>query len=325
MSGAWWRPRLTGDPGGDHHAVTIHHGCIIVSLAFAAAIVHSAGWRAGHRLAPLVTGEVAALAALVLNYFGQWAWAARLAVFGALIADAFLAAQSRDGFRSIAMLGFPGILVIAVMLLRAADYLVLASATLLTVTALGVAEIHGLVPWVPLVHSRTDYSAVLTVDFTLLAIACIGGLLTRNIRLNVARIRTTVDQLAQANRELAMSEAKYRSFVELAADAIFVTSRDGRILEVSRQAAALTGTPKERLLGVPITSILSPAEPEDPPIPLQLLAQGVPVMRRCRICQPDGAVVEAEVHSAMLPDGPILCFCRDITERQRAEEERKGL
>jgi PAS domain S-box-containing protein len=305
--------------------VTIHHGCLIVSLAFAGGIVRAAGWGGGHRLAPLVIGEVAALAALALNYLGQWAWAARLAVFGALFADAFLAAQSRDGFRSIPMLGFPGILVIAVMLLRGVDYLILSSATLLTVTALGVGEIHGWTPWVRLAHSHTNYSAVVTVDLTLVAIACIGGLLTRDARLNLARIRSTVDQLAQANRELALSEAKYRSFVELAADAIFVTGRDGTILEVSRQASALTGIARERLPGVSMTSILSPAESEGSPFPLDLLAQGVPVMRRCRIGRPDGTAVEAEIHSAMLPEGAILCLCRDITERQQAEEERKRL
>jgi signal transduction histidine kinase/ActR/RegA family two-component response regulator len=74
-----------------------------------------------------------------------------------------------------------------------------------------------------------------------------------------------------------------------------------------------------------MTSILSPDGPEGSPFPLDLLAQGVPVMRLCRIGRPDGTAVEAEVHSAMLPEGPILCFCRDITERQQAEEERKKL
>jgi PAS domain S-box-containing protein len=325
MSGAWWRPRPTGDSGGDHHAVSIHYGCVVASLAFAAGIVRSTGWGAGYRLAPLVIGELTALAALVLNYFGQWAWAVRLAVFGALFANAFLVTEARDGFRSIAMLGFPGLLVIAVMLLRAVDYLLLASATLLTVTVLGVAEIHGLVPWVPIVHSPTDYLTVITVDLTLLAIAFIGGLLARDARLNLAAIRTSADRLAAANRELARSEAKYRSFIELAADAIFVTGRDGTILEVSRQASALTGIARERLLGASMTSILSPVEPEGSPFPLDLLEQGVPVMRPCRIGRPDGTVVEAEIHSAMLPEGPILCFCRDITERKQAEEERKNL
>jgi PAS domain S-box-containing protein len=104
-----------------------------------------------------------------------------------------------------------------------------------------------------------------------------------------------------------------------------VTGPDGAILEVSRQASALTGIPMERLPGVSMTSILSPAGPEGSPFPLDLLAQGVPVMRPCRIGRPDGTVVEAEVHSARLPEGSILCFCRDITERRQAEEERKRL
>jgi PAS domain S-box-containing protein len=325
MSGTWWRPRSTGDPGGAHHALTIHYGCVALALAFAVVIVRVAAWERGYQLVPLVLGELTALIALLLNYFGHWAWALRLATFGALTASALITSGSRDGFRSLAMLCFPALLVIAVMLLRAADYVVLAGATLVTVTCLGVAEIHGWLPWVPIMRSPTDAVSVFMVDLVLVVTAFIGGMVARDARLNLAGIRATVDQLASANRELARSEARYRSFIELAADAIFVAGRDGAILEVGRQASALTGIARERLLGASMTSILSPIEPQASPFPLDLLARGVPVMRPCRITRPDGTVVEAEVHSAMLPEGPILSFCRDITERKQAEEERKKL
>ena len=325
MSGAWWRPRPTGDPAGDRHAASIQYGCIALSLAFAVVIVRVAVWDAGDRLVPLAIGEFTALGALALNRFGRWAWAVRLAAFGILLASAAIATVSRDGFRSIAMLCFPALLVVSVKLLRAADYLVLACATVLTVTCLGVAEIHGLIPMVPIMRSPTDPNTIFLVDVILVVTAFLGGLLARDARLSLAGIRATVDQLASANRELARSEAKYRSFVEFGVDAIFVAGRDGTILEVSRQASALTGLARERLIGASMTSILAPTGPEGSPFPLETLTQGVPVMRPCRIGRPDGTVVEAEIHSAMLPDGSILCFCRDITGRRQAEEERKKL
>ncbi len=305
--------------------MSIHYGCIAVSVAFAIAIVRVAGWESGSRLPPVVAGEVVALAALALSYLGQWAWAIRLAALGALAVDAIMAAEAQDGFRSIALLGFPGLLVVAVLVMRAADYLVLAGATLLTVTVLGVAEINGLIPWVPIARSPTTYATILMVDLVLVMTAFLGGLLARDARLNLASVRATVDRLATTNLELARSEAKYRSFVELAADAIFVTTPGGTILEVSRQAERLTGVDRERLLGTPMTSLLLPRLAEEDPFPLDLLARGVPVMRPCRIGRHDGRVVEAEMHSAMLPEGPILCFCRDITERRQAEAERKIL
>ena len=324
MSTVWWHPRLTGDAGRDRHAVSIHFGCIALAVALAVVIVRSA-WLHGRLLLPESFAELIVLGAVALNYAGRWIWAARLAAFGVLIAVAFSVMGAHDGFRSITMLSLPGLLLIAVMLLRAVDYLVIAGATLLTVTGLGVAEIYGLIPTVPIVRTPTDYYTVLLVDLILVVIAIFGGLLAHDARLNLAGIRASVRQLAAANRELGRSEAKYRSFIELAVDAIFVVGRDGTILEANRQASAITGVARVQLLGAPMTTIIAAVEPEGNPFPLEVLAQGVAIMRPCRIGRPDGAVVDAEIHAAMLPEGSILCACRDISERIQAGEERRRL
>jgi PAS domain S-box-containing protein len=324
MSAAWWHPRPTGDPARDRHAVSIHFGCIALAVALAVVIFRSA-WQHGRLLVPESFAESMVLGAVALNYAGKWIWAARLAAFGVLFAVAFAVMGAHDGFRSITMLAFPGLLLIAVMLLRSVDYLAIACATLLTVTGLGLAEIHGLIPTVPIARTATDYYTVFLVDLILVVIAIFGGLLAHDARLNVAGIRASVDQLAAANRELGRSEAKYRSFIELAVDAIFVVDRGGKILEVNRQATAMTGVASEHLLGTSMMTILLPAEPEGEPFPLEVLAQGLAVMRPCRIGRPDGTTVDAEIHAAMLPEGSILCFCRDISERKQAGVERRDL
>jgi PAS domain S-box-containing protein len=321
MLPAWLYPKSTGDPGGDRHAASLHFGCLALFITFALLLLRSVGWRHGDQSAPLATAELAVLAALAMNYVGKWTWAARFITGGVLFATAWLVIEAQDGFRSISMLAFPGLLMMAVMLLKAADYLVLAAATLGTVTFLGVAEIQGMVPTVPIVRSTTDWATVAIVDLTLVVIAIFGWLLARDTRLNLAEIRGTVDKLAAANRELARSEEKYRSFIELAVDAIFVASRDGVILEVNRQASSLTGLARDELLGVSMLTILSPSEAGEDPFPLGLLAEGVPIMRACRIGCSGGAVMEAELHSVMLPEGRILCFCRDISERIRTEQQ----
>jgi PAS domain S-box-containing protein len=209
------------------------------------------------------------------------------------------------------MLAFPGLFLIGAMLLRGRDYLILACAIVLTVTGLGVAEIHGVIPTVPLAHSSTDYVTIFFVDVILAVIAIFGGLLSRDARLNLEGIRAAVDDLTAANDELRRSEAKYHSFIELASDAIFAVDRDGIILEVNRQASVIAGIAEEELPGTSITSVISP---------LDVPAAGTAIMRRGRIVRADRRVVEVEINSAMLPGGPILCFCRDVSERRRAEE-----
>ncbi|MCX6632736.1 MAG: PAS domain S-box protein [Candidatus Solibacter sp.] len=291
-------------------------GYLVLSIAFALAITRSAGWRNGRMLVPLAIGELAAVAALILNYVGKSFWAARIGAFGVLVALAFMVTGSNDGFHSIAMVCFPGLIVVAVMMLGKVDYLVLAFATLLTATGLGVAEIQGVIPTVPLRQTRTDYFTVFFVDLALGVIATFGGLLARDARLNLAGLRA-------GHRELELSEAKYRSFTELAVDAIFVVDRDGMILEVNRQASAITGVARRQLVGASMGTVLAPDRSNGSPFALDVPAEGAPILRAGRIVRPDGAMVDAELHSGALPDGLILCSCRDMTERKRAEESQR--
>jgi two-component system, cell cycle sensor histidine kinase and response regulator CckA len=325
LSVLWRHPIPDGDSGGHRHARSVHAGCLALALITAVILVRVELSGNREQALPLMAVEVVVLAALALNYVGRWIWAVRLAAFGILLGSVFIVSQARDGFRSIVMLSFPGLLMVAVMLLGAADYWLLASATLLTVTGLGVAEIHGLIPTVPITRSPTDYSTVLIVDLMLGVIAFFGGLLARSTRLNLEETRATVEQLAAANRRLKRSEARYRSFIELAVDAVIVVDQDGKISEVNHQASVLTGVARDELSGVSIASVLSPIDPEHGRFPLDLLADGASIMRAFRVVRPDGTVVETEMHSAVLPDGLILCFCRDITERRRAAEEREKL
>src|ERR1017187_523728 len=125
MSAAWWYPRPTGDPGRDRHARSIHFGCMGLSIAFALVLVQSA-LRHGELLLPEISAELMVLGALVLNHLGKWVWAARLGTYGVLVDTAFMVMGAHDGFRAITMLVFPGLLLIAVMLLPAGDYLGLA-------------------------------------------------------------------------------------------------------------------------------------------------------------------------------------------------------
>ena len=208
--------------------------------------------------------EVPVIAAIVTSYMGQWKWATRIVTFAILVALAMLVIDARDGFRSIAMLGFPGLLVISVLLLDRVSYLVFAFVTLLVVTSLGVAEIHGLSPRVPIARSPTNYATIANVDLMFLLIATVGGLLAADLRRNIGHIRGTADQLAAANRELKITEGRYRSFIEQAVDAIFVTDSEGVIQEVNWRASDLTGREREQLLGAPIMAILSPVEAANP-------------------------------------------------------------
>src|SRR5436190_7399851 len=119
----WFYPKPTGDPGRDRNARTVQFACLL--LAFTLSVVAILNVISGHPSAetPILVLPVAGLvAAMVTNRAGNWEWAARTAFLVALLFAMLLVIEARDGFRSLAMLMFPGMLLISVMLLDQASY-----------------------------------------------------------------------------------------------------------------------------------------------------------------------------------------------------------
>ena len=124
-------------------------------------------------------------------------------------------------------------------------------------------------------------------------------------------------------RALHHSERKYRALVEQASDSIFITSEDGRLLDVSSQACLLLGYSRAALLALGIPDILAPPEPDEqiPPLAERLAALRAGKITRYehRLRRQDGSQVAVEIASKLLDDGRIQAIARDITVRKLAE------
>jgi hypothetical protein len=77
-------------------------------------------------------------AAILMNREGRRNWTARTAIFALLLTATLLVFEAHDGFRSTAMLVFPGMLLISVMLLDRTSYMVATGIVLLAVAGLGI-------------------------------------------------------------------------------------------------------------------------------------------------------------------------------------------
>jgi hypothetical protein len=163
-SAFWFYPKPTGDPGRDRNARTLQFACFL--LAFAVGLVAVLDTIEHEpRETPLLVFAVAGLVvAMVMNRAGMPAWAARTAFLVVLLAAILLVFEARDGFRSHAMLAFPGLLFISVMLIDRASYVTTAVIVLVAVAALGIAEKHGLTRAIPHVRTSTNYGSIFFVD-----------------------------------------------------------------------------------------------------------------------------------------------------------------
>ena len=133
-------------------------------------------------------------------------------------------------------------------------------------------------------------------------------------------MRRMAASVLERETRLRRSEASVSSILEGAADAIFITDQNGRYQYVNQQATRLVGYRRDQLLAMTIAD-LAPAE-DLAGIERQFaeLLSGGAMLSEQWLMRSDGSSVAVEVNGTLLPDGQVLGFCRDITERKQAEK-----
>jgi two-component system, cell cycle sensor histidine kinase and response regulator CckA len=115
-------------------------------------------------------------------------------------------------------------------------------------------------------------------------------------------------------------ENPYLQLLEMAPDAFFRGSAQGKLLYVNKSGLALTGYTQEELLSMSIQEMFPAAILEEKPLRFDLLKEGKVVKAERMLRTKSGKLIPVEMHSRMMPDGTFQSFMRDISERKRAEE-----
>jgi two-component system, cell cycle sensor histidine kinase and response regulator CckA len=141
--------------------------------------------------------------------------------------------------------------------------------------------------------------------------------------IGVIGIVRDITDVKEFEEELRGSEARFRTLVEQAADAFFVHGRDGRFLDVSRQACESLGYRREELLQMGIPDL-------DPYVDLEQAQRAWDLLEPGQHCtiqgyqrRKDGSIFPAEVRlgSYWQNGEPIYVgLVRDISERRQSEE-----
>jgi PAS domain S-box-containing protein len=333
---SWFYPKPTGDPGRDRNAHTVQFACLLLAFAVSVTAILNALSRHPPAETPiLVLAGAGLVAAMVTNRAGNWAWAARTAFLAVLLTAMLLVFEARDGFRSMAMLLFPGMLLISVMLLDRASYLITAGMVLVAVAALGIAEKQGLTRAIPHVRSSTTYESIFFVDLNLLVFAMIGSRIASDAQSNVFDLRATIDRVSKANltleetaEALRQSEQQLVSIYNTVRDVIFhlAVEPEGRFRFVSVNAAFLrvTGLSPEALIGKTVNEVIP-----EPSLTMvlgkyrQAIEENTTVVWEETSDYPTGRLT-GEVSVVPVFDNKGNCThlvgsVHDITERKRAE------
>src|SRR3974390_1547421 len=107
---SWLYPKPTGDPGRDRNARTLQFSCVLLTFAISVVAALDFLGQGPHEPPLLLCAVVGLVAAGVINRVGRADWAARTAFVAVLFTATLLVFAARDGFRSTAMLVFPGLM-----------------------------------------------------------------------------------------------------------------------------------------------------------------------------------------------------------------------
>jgi PAS domain S-box-containing protein len=122
----------------------------------------------------------------------------------------------------------------------------------------------------------------------------------------------------QAEIELAKSEERFRSLIELAVDGIVIGDNDGNITHVSVKFLEIIQKEIHDVIGKHVSHFFDKEELDKEPLRFDLLSQNQTVFRERKMIRNDGKSIFVEMHSKRMPDGTYQAFFRDITERKQA-------
>jgi PAS domain S-box-containing protein len=137
------------------------------------------------------------------------------------------------------------------------------------------------------------------------------------------------DRVHERTAELRESEQRFRTFVDHAADALFVLDLEkGSVFDVNREACESLGCTREELIGKTTLAFDVDVDRAAMESIAERAAEGETVFDTHWHRRKDGSVFPVEVHTSLVWYGGrrfLLKMARDITDRKRAEEERQRL
>jgi PAS domain S-box-containing protein len=163
--------------------------------------------------------------------------------------------------------------------------------------------------WVSDPAQRASWDLISDLTFVVVSAGLLFGLLRRD--------RRNLRSLSSADWH---SEQQYHALIEQAADGIFVTDRDGILLEVNPAFAELLEQAPEELVGQRIDKLILPEDLAREPIHLDELLAGQSIISTRHLRRKDGSYVLAEMRAKLIDDGRIQAVARDLTEREHTRE-----
>lgn len=129
----------------------------------------------------------------------------------------------------------------------------------------------------------------------------------------------------QAEEALRNSEEKFRTYIEMSPNGIFITDEKGKYIEVNSASSKVTGYSQDELLSMDIIDITSPDSQEAAAKMFQNLLNTGRSVGELGYIHKNGETRYWVVNAASLSPTRFLAFVYDTTERKKSEEQIQSL
>jgi len=131
-----------------------------------------------------------------------------------------------------------------------------------------------------------------------------------------------VTERRRAERVVRSAEENYRRLIEQAGDGIFQVERDGRFAVVNSALCEMLGYTREEMSRLNVLDTYLPGEREAGQRRLREVESGRNIRFERLMLRKDGSAAPVEASARLLDDGRFQAIVRDVTERERAAEEK---
>lgn len=148
------------------------------------------------------------------------------------------------------------------------------------------------------------------------------SLLFNEIGILTGSVNTLVDITdKKQNEETArFNEDKYRTLVEQASEAIFITDSEGNLLESNGQACIITGYAKEELKNMNIARLFPKDDYENNFLVFKKVISGQKVSQELTALHKNKLPLTVYISAKVLSDGRVMAIVKDITELKQTEK-----
>lgn len=132
-------------------------------------------------------------------------------------------------------------------------------------------------------------------------------------------------EMKESKAALRKSEEKNLTILQSTKEGFWLIGSDGRMIDVNEAYCTMSGYNRDEFLGLQIADIDADEAPAETLARIARIHDTGAELFETRHRRKDGSVFSVEISSTFLPNsgGQLICFCRDITGRKRAEEAQR--